>query len=49
MAPGRKGRIARRTAIIVAVVALTLAMEISGFVATPEALRLEVSDRKSVV
>jgi signal transduction histidine kinase len=43
MAPGRKGRIVRRTIVIAAVVALTLAMEISGFVATPEELRDEIS------
>ncbi|WP_082590823.1 sensor histidine kinase [Agromyces sp. Soil535] len=43
MAPGRRGRILRRTIIIAAVVALTLTMEISGFVATPEELRPEVS------
>lgn len=43
MAPGRRGRIARRTAVIVAVVALSLWMEIAGFQATPVADRPEVS------
>jgi len=43
MAPGRKGRIARRTAVIVAVVALSLTMEIAGYRAMPEAERPEVS------
>lgn len=43
MAPGRKGRIARRTAVIIAVVALSLTMEIAGFLATPDAERDEVS------
>jgi signal transduction histidine kinase len=43
MAPGRRGRIIRRTIVITAVVALTLAMQISGFVAMPEELRPEVS------
>lgn len=43
MAPGRKGRIARRTAVIIAVVALSLTMEIAGFLATPAAERDEVS------
>jgi signal transduction histidine kinase len=43
MAPGRKGRIARRTAVITAVVALSLTMEIVGFQATPAAERDEVS------
>jgi signal transduction histidine kinase len=43
MAPGRKGRIARRTAVIVAVVALSLWMEIAGFQATPVDERPEVS------
>lgn len=43
MAPGRKGRIARRTAVIVVVVALSLWMEIAGFMATPVAERPEVS------
>jgi signal transduction histidine kinase len=43
MAPGRKGRIARRTAVIVAAVALSLTMEIAGFQATPAAERDEVS------
>ena len=33
MAPGRKGRIARRTAVIVAVVALSLWMEVAGYAA----------------
>lgn len=43
MAPGRRGRIARRTAIIVTVVAVSLAMEITGFFATPADVRPEVS------
>lgn len=43
MAPGRKGRIARRTAIIVAVIVLSLWMEVAGFQATPEEFRLEVA------
>ena len=43
MAPGRRGRIARRTAIIVTVVAVSLAMEITGFFATPVDDRPEVS------
>ncbi|WP_246190818.1 sensor histidine kinase [Agromyces agglutinans] len=43
MAPGRKRRIALRTAVIVAAVALSLTMEISGFLATPEAERDEIS------
>jgi signal transduction histidine kinase len=43
MAPGRKGRIIRRTVVIAGVVTLTLVMEFSGFVATPEELRPEVS------
>ncbi len=43
MAPGRRGRIARRTAFITAVVALSLWMEIAGFLATPESERPEVS------
>ncbi|WP_448005721.1 sensor histidine kinase [Agromyces bauzanensis] len=43
MAPGRKGRIARRTAVITVVVALSLWMEIAGFLATPESERPEVS------
>ncbi|MFD4420705.1 sensor histidine kinase [Agromyces sp. NPDC058484] len=43
MAPGRKGRIARRTAVITVVVALSLTMEIAGFLATPAAERDEVS------
>jgi hypothetical protein len=43
MAPGRKGRIARRTAIIVAVIVLSLSMEVAGFQATPEEFRLEVA------
>ena len=41
--PGRKGRIARRTAVIVAVVALSLWMEVAGFPATPATDRPEVS------
>jgi signal transduction histidine kinase len=43
MAPGRRGRIARRTAIIATVVAVSLAMEITGFFATPVEDRPEVS------
>lgn len=43
MAPGRNGRIIRRSIVIAAVVAASLAMEISGFLATPEAERVEVS------
>lgn len=43
MAPGRKGRIARRTAVITVVVALSLWMEVAGFLATPESERPEVS------
>ncbi|RXZ47859.1 transcriptional regulator [Agromyces fucosus] len=43
MAPGRKGRIIRRTIVIALVVAASLTMEITGFIATPEALRREVS------
>ncbi|HEU4757560.1 MAG TPA: hypothetical protein VFS72_12905, partial [Agromyces sp.] len=43
MAPGRRGRIARRTAIIATVVVLSLAMEVSGFFATPAGERPEVS------
>ena len=43
MAPGRKGRIARRTAVITAVVALSLWMEVAGFLATPVSERPEVS------
>jgi signal transduction histidine kinase len=43
MAPGRKGRIARRTAVIVVVVALSLWMEVAGYAATPAAERPEVS------
>jgi signal transduction histidine kinase len=43
MAPGRKGRIARRTAIIVAVIVLSLSMEVAGFQATPEEFRPEVA------
>ncbi|MGW4930074.1 sensor histidine kinase [Agromyces sp. NPDC004153] len=43
MAPGRRGRIARRTAIIVAVIVLSLFMEVSGFLATPEEFRPEVA------
>jgi signal transduction histidine kinase len=43
MASGRRGRIARRTAIIVAVIALSLWMEIAGFMATPAGERPEVS------
>ncbi|MBM7505600.1 hypothetical protein ACFPER_00690 [Agromyces aurantiacus] len=43
MAAGRRRRIARRTAIIATVVVLSLAMEISGFLATPADLRPEVS------
>ncbi|MGW9632362.1 sensor histidine kinase [Agromyces sp. NPDC055520] len=43
MAPGRKGRIIKRTITIAIVVAASLTMEISGFLATPEALRREVS------
>ncbi|GAA1962557.1 sensor histidine kinase [Agromyces allii] len=43
MAPGRKGRIIRRTITIALAVALSLAMEISGFLATPADERPEVS------
>ena len=43
MAPGRRGRIIRRTIIIAAVAALSLTMEISGFLAAPEELRPEVA------
>ncbi|WP_127794156.1 ATP-binding protein [Agromyces sp. LHK192] len=43
MAPGRKRRIALRTAVIAAAVALSLAMEISGYLATPEAERPETA------
>ena len=43
MAPGRRGRIVRRTVIIAAAMALTLTMEVTGWLATPEALRPEVS------
>ena len=43
MAPGRKGRIVRRTAVITVVVALSLTMEVAGFMATPAAERDEVS------
>lgn len=43
MAPGRKGRIIRRSIIIALVVAASLTMEITGFIATPESLRREVS------
>ena len=43
MAPGRKGRIIRRSIVIAVVVAASLTMEISGYLATPEAMRREVS------
>ncbi|QEO15251.1 sensor histidine kinase [Agromyces intestinalis] len=43
MSPGRNGRIARRSAVIAAVIALSLAMEVSGFLATPVDERGEVS------
>ncbi|WP_173923634.1 sensor histidine kinase [Agromyces sp. Marseille-P2726] len=43
MAPGRKGRIVRRSIAIAAVVAVSLAMEVSGFLATPDAERPEVA------
>jgi signal transduction histidine kinase len=43
MAPGRKGRIIKRTITITVVVAASLAMEVSGFLATPEESRREVS------
>lgn len=43
MAPGRKGRIVRRTIVITVVVAASLAMEVSGFLATPAEARGEVS------
>ncbi|WP_350350079.1 histidine kinase [Agromyces sp. G08B096] len=43
MAPGRKRRIALRTVTIVGVVALSLAMEVSGFLATPASEREEIS------
>ncbi|MCD5346341.1 histidine kinase [Agromyces sp. H3Y2-19a] len=42
MAPGRKGRIIRRSITIGIVVALSLGMEVAGFVATPAAERPEV-------
>ncbi|MET4157344.1 sensor histidine kinase [Agromyces sp. PvR057] len=43
MAPGRKGRIVRRTLTITIAVALSLAMEIGGFLATPAPEHPEVS------
>ncbi|GAA1510300.1 signal transduction histidine kinase [Agromyces terreus] len=43
MAPGRKGRIIRRTITITLAVALSLAMEIGGYLATPEPDRPELS------
>jgi signal transduction histidine kinase len=43
MAPGRKRRIALRAAIIAAAVALSLAMEVAGFLATPVSERDEGS------
>lgn len=43
MAPGRKGRIIRRTVVITLVVATSLVMEITGFLATPESARRELS------
>ncbi|WP_157002246.1 sensor histidine kinase [Agromyces laixinhei] len=43
MAPGRRGRIIKRSIVIALVVAASLMMEISGFLATPESLRREVS------
>ncbi|UOE42533.1 sensor histidine kinase [Agromyces larvae] len=43
MAPGRNGRIVRRSAVIAGAIALSLAMEVSGFLATPAAERGEVS------
>lgn len=43
MAPGRRGRIIKRGIVIGLVVAASLAMEISGFLATPESDRREVS------
>lgn len=43
MAPGRRGRIARRAAVIATVVAISLFMEVSGYLATPDALRPELS------
>ncbi|QAY73243.1 transcriptional regulator [Agromyces protaetiae] len=41
--PGRTGRIARRAIILAVLVAISLTMEISGFIATPAAEREEVS------
>ncbi|WP_022889807.1 sensor histidine kinase [Agromyces italicus] len=43
MAPGRRGRIIRRTITIASVVALSLAMEVAGFLAAAESERPEVS------
>ncbi|WP_234661881.1 sensor histidine kinase [Agromyces marinus] len=43
MAPGRRGRIARRSAVIATVVALSLFMEVSGYLATPVDLRPELA------
>ncbi|MDR5698298.1 sensor histidine kinase [Agromyces aerolatus] len=43
MAPGRKRRIVLRSAIIAVAVALSLTMEVSGFLATPQAERDEGS------
>ena len=43
MAPGRRGRIVRRSIIIAAVVAVSLTMNVTGFVATPDEARREVS------
>jgi len=43
MAPGRKGRIIKRSITIAVVVALSLTMEVTGFIATPHGERPEVS------
>ena len=43
MAPGRRGRIVRRSITIALAVALSLAMEIAGFHATPVADRPEIA------
>ena len=43
MAPGRKGRIIKRTIVITVAAALSLGMEVSGWFATPPADRPDVS------
>ncbi|AWB96125.1 transcriptional regulator [Agromyces badenianii] len=43
MAPGRKGRIIRRSIVVALVVAASLVMEVTGYLATPEAARPEMS------